>query len=118
MADDEGNNAQCARFFSPSESFFDQPSSDALVWLFPPDDVLPLLLKFLDVKRREKIVYNAVLLLPELPDAPWFHLLQHYQRLARYRKGSDLFRELSSDGSWSRLRACASPYLVLRTVTP
>ena len=118
MADDDGNDAQCVRFYSPSLSFFEQPPTNDLVWLFPPDDVLPLLLKFLDAKRRDKVIYHAVLLVPELPETPWFHFLQFYQRLARYRKGSDLFRELNAEGAWSKLRASASPYLVLRTVPP
>ena len=115
MADDDGNNAQCTRYFSPSFSFFEQPPTDELVWLFPPDDVLPLLLKFLDTKRKENVLYRAVLLVPETSEAPWFHYLQYYHRLARYRRGSDLFRELNAEGEWVKLRACASPYIVLRT---
>jgi hypothetical protein len=115
MAADDGHNALCTEFCCPSLSFFERPVDGKLIWCFPPTELIPLLLKFLDAKRRARESIRIVILVPEKPQAPWFQFLQHYHRVARYRQGSDLFRVRGNGGEWAKLPATRSPFLVLQS---
>ena len=113
MADDAGYNAQCVRFHSPSDSFFEADLSGERVWLFPPEDIIYTLLQFLRKKIRASVCVAAVLCLPERPRAPWFWMLEDYSRIARYVAGSDLFRENNVDGNWSKMPKTKEPWIIV-----
>ena len=55
MASDSGENAQLSRYYSPSNSYFEQESFEERTWLFPPLDLIGVLLHFLDDKRKQKV---------------------------------------------------------------
>ena len=112
MAADDGHNALVSTFYCPSNSFFEQDPPQDLVWLFPPDDLTGLLLDFLEDTRKQGISYKALILVPEQVRAPWFRFCSTYKRVARFRKGSDLFR-MYEDERWVKAPAARVPYMVL-----
>ena len=90
-------------------------ASFGVSWCFPPLDLLPLVLRFLDARRKAQQLYRIVVLVPETPKAPWFHLLQHYSRIAGFRVGSDLFRVRGTTGDWAKLPSSRVPYVVIKS---
>ena len=117
LAADDGHNTQCPHWHSPSFSFFERPIDASLIWCFPPTDLLPLVLTFLDTKRRAQQVMRIVLLVPESPKALWFHLVQRFKRVARFRAGSDLSRIRAANGEWTKLPPSKVPYVVLKSTS-
>jgi hypothetical protein len=112
MTADDGHNALTGKYYCPSNSFFEQEQTDELLWIFPPLDMVGLVLHFLEDKRRHGFHYKVLLLVPEQAKAPWFRLCCNYRRLCRFRRGSDLFREF--DGvHWRKAPVTTVPYLVL-----
>ena len=79
---------------------------------YPP--LLHLTLHFLREKQKVKAHCMVFVLVPEDARAPWFGLLRHFKRVARYRAGSYLFRILSEVGVWSKLPATSLPWIVLQ----
>ena len=87
-------------------------------WVFPLDELIGPLLKFLQLRHRAQKTTRVVLMLPERPSAPWFFLLARYKRVARFVSGSDLFRELTPEGRWVKLGAVREPWVVLASFSP
>ena len=110
---DDGHNALISNYWSPSESFFEHCSTDHHMWLFPPMDMIQLVMQFLDEKRRLNVPLRYAILLPERADAPWFRYCEHYRRVTRYRKGSDLFRVRTDAGVWTKCPPSQVPWVVL-----
>lgn len=117
IADDFGYNAQCVRFRSPSDSFFEADVQGERIWLFPPDDLIYTLLRVLRAKSRARESVAVVLCLPERVNAPWFWMLVQYVRIARYVSGSDLFRERCLDGRWERLPRTKEPWIIVGSMS-
>ena len=115
FAADDGHNALLADYCSPSHSWFEHFEPQVLTWLFPPLDMVGLVLDFLDAQRRMQIKFDVIILLPERTRAPWFRHLAHYKRLARYRAHSDLFRALSPQGEWAKVAPGNDPWVVVRS---
>ena len=109
---DDGHNALLERYWTESRSFVENHDGRELVWVFPPTDIILPLLQFLDDKRREQEKLNVLVLLPELPSTPWFRYCQHYKRVARFRAGSDLFREFKQ-GAWGKAPPTKYPWMLL-----
>ena len=114
MCDDSGENAHTANFFSPSNSWFENFNHERSTWVFPPLDLTHLVLHFLREKQKIKVVCKVFVLVPEDTRAPWFGLLRHFKRVARFRAGSDLFRVLNEAGVWSKLPTTTLPWIVLQ----
>lgn len=71
FAADDGHNAQCQTFCSPSFSFFEKNFVDGdVVWVFPPEDLLYFALKH--ICSMECAHNQFVALAPERPQAGWF----------------------------------------------
>ena len=115
---DDGHNTQLARYRCPSESFFEAELVGEQAWIFPPDELIGPVLKFLQLRHRARKHTRVVLLLPERPSAPWFFLLARYKRVARYVVGSDLFREVTPEGRWVKLPTVREPWVVLSSFAP
>ena len=113
FANDDGSNALCEQYHSPSSCFFENWRPEFTTRCFPPRDMVHMLLKFLDEKMRARVLFKVLILLPEQTTAPWFRHLQKYQRVARFRAGSDLFRQLDDSGAWQKCPATKSAYTVL-----
>ena len=113
FACDDGSNALCEPFPSPSACCFEHWRPDATYWCFPPKDMIQMLLKFLDDKMRAQLTFRVLLLLPEQTSAPWFRFLRRYRRIVRYRAGSDLFRFLNDVGAWRKCPTTKSAYIVV-----
>ena len=115
---DDGHNSQLARYRCPSESFFEAELEEEQAWLFPPEELLGPLLKFLQLRRRARKLTRVVLLVPERPSASWFFMLAQYRRVSRFVVGSDLFRETTPDGRWVKLPPVREPWVVLSSFAP
>ena len=113
MAADDGHNSQLPRFCCPSWPFFEANLEEDIAWVFPPNELIGPVLKFLHLRHRARQPVRVVLLVPERSHAPWLFMLARYQRAFRYVSGSDLFREQCSDGSWRKLPAVKEPWLVV-----
>ena len=116
MAADDGHNKQLPRYCCPSFPIFEADFESEVLWIFPPDELISPVLRFLHHRRRARKAVRVVLLLPERPRAPWFFLVQHYKRIARYVYGSDLFRECDDSGVWRKLPRTREPWMVLSSV--
>ena len=110
---DDLHNALIPRRCTPSDSF-EHLNDDAVFWVFPPLDMIDMVLSAIDAKRRNKEPFHGVALLPEAPKAPWFRCLRHSTRLFRYRRGSDLFRAMSDLGAWIKCSPVAEAWVVVR----
>ena len=75
--------------------------------------MIQMLLRFLDEKMKAQVNFKILILLPEATSAPWFRFLKNYQRVARFRAGSDLFRQLDSSGEWRKCPATKVAYIVI-----
>ena len=118
FAADDGHNAQLQRYRCPSDSFFGSELDDEQAWLFPADELVGPLLRFLQVRRRARKTTRVVLLVPEGPSAPWFFMLAMYKRVSRFVIGSDLFRESTPDGRWSKMHPVRDPWVVVSSFAP
>ena len=120
MADEFGSNAQCENFCHPSNSFFEADISEGRTWIFPPRDMIHSVLAYLRERRKRHGMEAFAILLPELPNASWFWMLDQYHRLARYNVGSDLFRESvweNNEVVFKKLQAVREPWLVLTSLS-
>ena len=113
MVADDGHNSHMPRFCSPSMPFFEADLSADTFWLFPPNELIGPVLKFLQVRHRARQPAKVVLLVPERSSAPWFFMLARYRRAFRFVVGTDLFREQLPDGGWRKLPAVKEPWLVV-----
>ena len=116
VADDK-HNSLLPRCCTPSDSFFEHMDDGVVFWLFPPLDMIDMILSVIDVRRRNKQPFHGIVLLPESPRAPWFRFLQHSTRLLRYRGGSDLFRVFTGIGVWGKCPPVAEAWVVVRFST-
>ena len=112
FAADDGHNAQLPQYWTDSNSFFENFDGNKLVWAFPPLDLIQTLMQYLHDRRRAQCSLNIAVLLPEHTSAPWFRYCQHYKRVVRYRKGSDLFREFNV-GVWGKAPPTKSAWMVI-----
>ena len=121
MADELGQNSLCPRYLSPSNSFFEADLVDEKIWLCPPLDLIYPTLDFLRKQFKSRKGLAIVMLLPEDTKAGWFWMLKDWSRIARYVKGSDVFREVtwSSDDNASVVRKLPSitmPWVVVSSM--
>ena len=114
MTADDGHNTLLERKWNPSQSVFEQDLDGPLVWLFPPSDMIGLLLNFISDKQKLGVKVSVRLLLPEDTKAPWFRFCKAFKRLARFRKGSDLFRNFDGE-VWRKSPPTPVPYVVLQS---
>ena len=113
MAADDGHNSQLPKFCCPSWPFFAAELEQEVVWLFPTNELIGPVLKFLQLRHRARQLVRVVMLLPERPNASWFFMLSRYRRVFRYVAGSDLFREQQPEGAWRKLPAVREPWIVV-----
>ena len=115
FAADDGHNALLPEYAFPSFPFWEIDFDKFTVWAFPPEDTIGAVLKFLQLRRRQKLISRVVLCVPERRTAPWFWQLQHLFRIARFVSQSDVFRERSPYGVWRRAPRTREPWLILST---
>ena len=113
MAAEDGHNSQLPNYACPSFPFWEVDFSVHTVWVFPPDDLINAVLKFIITRRRQQRVMRVVALVPERKSAPWFWMLQHFSRVCRFVAGSDLFRERAQNGIWRKLPAAKEAWVVV-----
>ena len=113
MAADDGHNSQLPNFACPSFPLWEVDFEAHTIWVFPPEDLIGAVLRFLHNRRRKKLVTRVILCLPERRSASWFWLLQYFRRVSRFVAGSDLFRERALHGNWCRLPPTKEPWLIL-----
>ena len=112
-ASDDGRNSQLERYRCPSDSVFEVDFTNEVVWLFPPDELIAPVLKFLQALRRQDKPHQVVLCVPERPSAGWFYHLKQYARVFRFVRGSDLFREQAPTGLWKQLPPVREAWLIV-----
>ena len=111
MVADDGHNKLVSQFCSPSEPFFEANLAGQRVWLFPPLELIGVLLKF--VLNQAKVQdFCCCILVPERSSAHWYKLVPNFKRVERYAPGSDLFRILH-EGTFIRAPKVKEYWLVL-----
>ena len=86
-AAEDGHNALADLYFHPSCSLFEQEVSPKLKWVFPPDDLIDLVVTFLYNLIRTRTPLRVALLVPERSSTAM---------------GSSLYPALCSDAGTSR----------------
>jgi hypothetical protein len=91
---DDGSNAKCARYHSPSNSFLDTTSLEREhVWINPPFHLIEQAVShYLTLKTRSPDSTSACILVPRWPGAKWSTLLQGMQVIQHYPVGFPLFK--------------------------
>ena len=91
--DDLGANAHVAQlFFCPSRSFLQADVSAQTVWLHPPvSRGYESVEHYLSCKAEAPTRTSAVIVLPDLPSAPWRSLVSNMRLVHRYPAGSRIF---------------------------
>ena len=91
---DDGSNAKCARYRSPSNSFFDTASLEhEHVWINPPFNLIEQAVKhYLTLKAKSPESTSACILVPHWPGAKWGTLLQGMRVIQQYPVGFPLFK--------------------------
>ena len=116
MAAEDGHNSLADLYFHPSCSLFEQEVSPKLMWVFPPDDMLDLVVTYLCNLIRARAPLRIALLVPERPNsAPWFWRLKAFKRVCSFRAGSQLFAERDAVGQWVKLPPVREPCVVLQS---
>ena len=83
MAAEDGHNALAESYYHPSCSLFEQEVSSGLMWVFPPDDMIDMVVTFLCNLIRARAPLRVALLVPERSNsAPWFWKLKVFKRSA------------------------------------
>ena len=112
MVADDGHNALVSTFCTPSTPFFELSLSGHRAWIFPPSELVGLVLKFVLNVSRIVMHFSCCTLLPERASAYWFRYLQHFRRVERYAVGSDLFR-LQGGSGFVRTAKINEPWLIV-----
>jgi len=91
--DNLGANAQVAQlFFCPSRSFLQADVSAQTVWLHPPVSLgYEFVEHYLSCKAEATTRTSAVIVLPDLPSAPWKSLVSNMRVVHRYPAGSRIY---------------------------
>ena len=114
---DNGNNAHCHNFCSPSNSFLDRDVSGQQVWMNPPFKHITAFIKhYLRCKSKAPTTTSACIVLPAYPGAnspnkqqPWTPYLKHMVLLRQYSAGAKLFSAPTADGSRRPMPGCPFP---------
>ena len=95
-ASDSGDNALCARFYSPSNSFFKVVDlKNQHVWLNAPfNKVTDFISHYLSIKAKSPASTSACILVPQWPGAAVSTLLQGMKKLMTFPAGYPLFKIL------------------------
>ena len=90
---DNGNNALCDRYFSPSNSFLNvHDLKGQHVWLNAPfNRIADFISHYLAVKAKSPDSTSACILVPQWPGATWGALLQGMKKLTSFPQGYPLF---------------------------
>ena len=96
MVADDGHNALVSNFCSPSYPFFEAELGGHRVWLFPPLELIGVVLKFVLEFSGPK-QFSCAVLIPDRPVAPWYKLLSKFRRLHTFNNSTDMFRALRQD---------------------
>ena len=93
-ASDNGDNALCNKFYSPSNSFLDvNDLSNQHVWLNAPfHKIGEFISHYLNVKSKSPDTTSACILVPQWPGAQWGTLLQGMKKLISFPTGYPLFK--------------------------
>jgi hypothetical protein len=92
FARDDGSNALCLHYCSPSRSFYDQDLANHMIWVHAPHDMLQR--TFQHYFEHKGPNTGAVFLVPKVGkhDAvPWVKYLKRMKLLREYKRGSKLF---------------------------
>ena len=92
MVADDGHNALVDPFCTPSNPFFELDLTNQSVWLFPPAELVGVVMKFVLKQSQSSIDFKCFLLVPDRSTAAWYRHLQHFKLTRRLQAGSNLFR--------------------------
>ena len=100
---DTGDNALCAHYCSPSNSFLSRDLAGECVWMNPPfRNIHAFLDHYVAQKRKHPHTLSGCLLLPDRRHA-CHPALRGMQVVAQFEKGRPLFTAPDADGSRHRM---------------
>jgi hypothetical protein len=99
FSDRPGWTSHASHWRCPEVTGFEADLRSECAWLFPPREILRPVLEWLSGKIKDGSLGNALLILPEDKQAPWFRpqLLRHFKQVQRWPAKSDLFRWADED---------------------
>ena len=112
MVADDGHNALLPNYCCPSDPFFEATLGSQRVWLFPPLDMIGIVLKFVLNQARIDHSFSCCVLVPERTSAYWYRYVSEFRRIERFATGSDLFR-LHNGSDFCRAPKVGEPWIVL-----
>ena len=112
MVADDGHNALLKHFCCPSEPVFEANLDGQKVWLFPPVDMIGIVLKFVLNQANILRDFSCCVLVPERSSAYWYKYVSMFRRVERFSTGSDLFR-LRQGAGFVRAHKVGEPWVVL-----
>ena len=112
-ADDEGNNAHCENFCSPSKSFLVTELTGQHIWLNAPFLGLSQFIdRYLQQKAKHPDISACILVPCRACDHPVHDKLKHMRTVAEYPAGSVLFSAPTFSGRRQVLPPCPFPVKV------
>ena len=98
--DNDGANAHvAARFYCPSRSFLKADVTGQTVWMVPPLRLAEQFLQhYFDCKSRCPTHTSAIIILPDIPSAPWRCYLQNLELIETYPAHQSLFTTQDQNG--------------------
>ena len=112
MVADDGHNTLVDPFCTPSNPFFELDLTYQSVWLFPPAELVGLVLKFVLKQAHSSSSFKCCVLVPDRSSAAWYRHLERFKLIRKLQVGSDLFR-LKRGDSFIKLPKVKEGWLVV-----
>ena len=112
MVADDGHNSLVNEFCSPSNPIFEKELSGHRVWVFPPIELIGLVLKFLLDQFKLQPHFCCCVLVPDKKSAHWYKFLAKFRPVFLFNAGTDMFR-IRAGSDFERCPKVKEPWRVI-----